>query len=371
MPPGKLRMKRTPEEQTAHDLRKAQKGARKASTRASSSRTHSTSPPRPKKRRKRDDHGFVHPVSDFDDKPSHPYGPQRDQPGPSRHHREHKPDWDYIRAQEEEERFRDKLWGALDDDERLDGVEARLNSYAHIPRRWRSGGMDRMEDDMDIHPQYMEDEDYTEWIRVGMWRYVLLFNHVDDASKHLSLHFRRKHAAEHAEQVRIQAEREARLEKERTLRAETAKLQRAEEDERRRRKSAKQETRLRDARASYDVKWKALLNNAEDSDGPRKLLSFEDIPWPILNSPASSESLTAEAVLAFLLPSTFDHSNMTSNQETTTRLRKERLRETLLRFHPDKFEGRILQRVEAIHRERVKEAADKLVRVVNSLMAQA
>ena len=76
-------------------------------------------------------------------------------------------------------------------------------------------------------------------------------------------------------------------------------------------------------------------------------------------------------MLAFLLPSTFDHSNMTSNQDTTTRLRKERLRETLLRFHPDKFEGRILQRVEAIHRERVKEAADKLVRVVNSLMAQA
>lgn len=99
-----------------------------------------------------------------------------DRAGPSTPpgNRAHKPDDDYIRAQVEEERFREKMWGALDDDERLDSVEARLNGYAHVPRRWRSGGMDRMDDDLDINPQLMEEEDYTEWVRLGMWRCAVL-----------------------------------------------------------------------------------------------------------------------------------------------------------------------------------------------------
>ena len=85
-------------------------------------------------------------------------------------HRAHKPDYDRIQAEVEEERFREKLWGAMGDDERLDSVEASLNSYAHVPRRWRGGGMERMDDELDTDPRYMEDEEYAEWIRARMWR---------------------------------------------------------------------------------------------------------------------------------------------------------------------------------------------------------
>ena len=60
--------------------------------------------------------------------------------------------------------------GAYADDERLDSAEARFNDYAHVPRRWRSGGMDRMDDELDIDPQMMEEEDYAEWIRANMWK---------------------------------------------------------------------------------------------------------------------------------------------------------------------------------------------------------
>ncbi len=49
-----------------------------------------------------------------------------------------------MRAQMEEERFRDTLWGALSEGERLDYVEALLNSHANSPWRWGVGGMDRM-----------------------------------------------------------------------------------------------------------------------------------------------------------------------------------------------------------------------------------
>ena len=58
----------------------------------------------------------------------------------------------------------------MGDDDRLDGVEASMNSYAHVPRRWRGGGMERMDDELDVDPQYMQDEDYAEWVREGMWR---------------------------------------------------------------------------------------------------------------------------------------------------------------------------------------------------------
>lgn len=169
MSPGKLRLKRTPEEQAARDLRKSQKAARNAAKKAHHSRPHSpTSSSSRSKRRRTDNDQYV---SEMDDEPHTPYHPEAPREGPSSHW-QLRPDWDEIRAQVEEERFRDKLWEALGDDERLDGVEARLNSYAHVPRRWRGGGMDRMDDDFGIDPRYMEDEDYAEWLRIGMWRYV-------------------------------------------------------------------------------------------------------------------------------------------------------------------------------------------------------
>ena len=167
MTKGKLKLKRTPAEQAAHDARKASKAARKAAKRSrpyydlpdakGSSRAHKRSKGSPS-------------YDPYDDhvQDDEAYGP----PPPPSSSRNQKLDYDEIQAQVEEERFREKLWGALGDDERLDSVEAKLNDYAHIPRRWRSGGMDRMEDDHTIDPRFMEDEDYAEWVRVGMWRYV-------------------------------------------------------------------------------------------------------------------------------------------------------------------------------------------------------
>ena len=158
---GKLHMKRTPTEQAEHDLRKARKAARRAAKHArrhTSISDDDSAGPSSRKRPRTDD------LSDSE--------------SPS--HRGHKPDYDYVRAQVEEERFREKMWGAYGEDERLDGVEASFNSYAHIPRRWRGGGMDRMDDELDIDPQMMEEEDYAEWVRDGMWKYVHSFITLND-----------------------------------------------------------------------------------------------------------------------------------------------------------------------------------------------
>ena len=168
MPRSKLQLKRTPAEQAEHELRKARKAARKAAKlKRPRDNDDSRYPHRHRHKRQRTDERTSRDYADDDSDVE--YGPQ---PVPSQagSHPAHKPDHDYIRAQVEEERFRDKLWGALGDDERLDSVEASFNSYAHVPRRWRGGGMKRMDDELDIDPRFMEDEDYAEWIRAGMWR---------------------------------------------------------------------------------------------------------------------------------------------------------------------------------------------------------
>ena len=52
--------------------------------------------------------------------------------------------------------------GALGDDEQLDSVEALFNWCTHVPQQWRGGGMERMDDELDIDPQVMEDDVYAE-----------------------------------------------------------------------------------------------------------------------------------------------------------------------------------------------------------------
>jgi hypothetical protein len=76
-----------------------------------------------------------------------------------------------------EESFQEKLRDALEDDDRLDGIEARLNEYAYVPRRWRGASSQAYGEDTvdgpDDHPNFMNDDEYAEWVRVGMWRCVL------------------------------------------------------------------------------------------------------------------------------------------------------------------------------------------------------
>jgi hypothetical protein len=148
--PKRLHLKRTPAEQAEHDLRKARRAAKKATS----------------KRRS------VHDT-DLDSEAGtarHPGGLDAEfdfifpDPGPSTSHYS-------ARDTVEDERFEQKLWDALGDDDRLDGIEARMNEYAHVPRRWRGVGIREYNlDGLDDDPRSMDDEEYAEWVRVGIWR---------------------------------------------------------------------------------------------------------------------------------------------------------------------------------------------------------
>ncbi|KII95662.1 hypothetical protein PLICRDRAFT_99074 [Plicaturopsis crispa FD-325 SS-3] len=350
----KLHLKRTPTEEAEHQWRKAHKTARKAAKK--SKRPLSTSvddasgddepsgsgshwPPRPKRQRTPEEE--MHTWDEFDDE--NPYGPPPPLP------KKHKPDFEDIRARLEEERFREKMAGAFEDDERLDSVGARFNDFAHVPGRWRDVKVDAMDDDLGtgVDPRHMDEDDYAEWIRIGMWRY--------------------KHADEHAEQQRQKAAKAARREQEKRVKEETARIERAAEEERKARKLARESRKWDEARETYEARWKDLLTGDDE-------LRFEDIPWPVVAAYSSSkrsarvvvDDLTPEAICAFVVPLAAGSSEAELKKE-----RRDKLRETMLRFHPDKFEGRVMRRVREKDRDRTVEAVGYVARALNTLMAES
>jgi len=86
----------------------------------------------------------------------------------------------------------------------------------------------------------------------------------------------------------------------------------------------------------------------------------------------SLDDLTRDAISLFLFSSTSSSSvPSSSNQEGLEKKdRKDKLRETFLRFHPDKFEGRVMPRVKEAERDKVREALGIVVRALNDLMEQ-
>ena len=129
-----------------------------------------------------------------------------------------------------------------------------------------------------------------------------------------------------------------------------------------------------EVREQYDSRWRMLLASGEDG-----ILRFEDVPWPVMPPDLSSkrsthhwrisiEHLTIEAISAFLFS---PGESGDGDGEERKKERKEKLRETMLRFHPDKFEGRIMRRVREGEREKVKEAVGIVVRAVSGLMGEA
>ncbi|EGO00845.1 hypothetical protein SERLA73DRAFT_133919 [Serpula lacrymans var. lacrymans S7.3] len=349
----KLHLKRTPAEEAERARRKARKAARRAHKSHTVSDDHDSDSRHGSSDRKR----RRTPVNVDDDDSDVSYGPPPPEPSSSAH----KPDYDEIRAQVEEERFREKMWGAYGDDERLDSVEARFNDYAHVPHRWRAGGTydGYPNNEPATDPKFMDDDEYAEWIREGMWR--------------------KTHAHEFEEQARKESERVARRARDAELKAETKRLEKAAEEARRRKKRDKDRRKNREYRLEYDRRWKVLLEGNES-------LVFEDIPWPSFSVrlPAESKSrasavisvegLTAQEISAFLIPVSTTAALAREvgvglpPDERERKERKEKLRETMLRFHPDKFEGRILSRVREKDKVIVKEAAEEVARVLTTLM---
>jgi hypothetical protein len=183
---------------------------------------------------------------------------------------------------------------------------------------------------------------------------------------------RKTHATEYAEQQRQKAAQAAQRTGEKKKREETARLAKAAEEERNAKKRERDARRWAYARDVYHSKWKALQNSNNNTLEERGEVSFSDIPWPVLEAhrerskhraeavAVTVDDLTVESISAFLLP---------DGEAEGERSRKEVLRETFLRFHPDKFEGRLMKTVREGEQEAVREGIGRVVRALNTLLA--
>ena len=94
-------------------------------------------------------------------------------------------------------------------------------------------------------------------------------------------------------------------------------------------------------------------------------LQWADFPWPVLSfsNATKKEDLTLEAVADYVFaPLRLHHDRAMS---------KERLKEIIRRWHPDRFEVKYLTRVVNLHeREMVREGAGMVVRFLNDLLGK-
>ncbi|KAF9501378.1 hypothetical protein BDN71DRAFT_697623 [Pleurotus eryngii] len=386
---GKLHLKRTPEEEAERQRHKKRRKEHKKSTSRNYPESSPTQPNVSSTSRKW--------ASDDEDDDTDVYGPPPPPPtnaptpkgNAGAEYHSSKPDYDAIRAELEEQRFRERLFGAYDDEERLDSLEAHLNDYAHVPDRWQSEparkhrrlGPDDEDEFLQTDPQHLDDEEYAEWIRLGMYR--------------------KTHRDEYEEQQREKARKKERKAKEKAAKEEAKRLEKAMEEDRKRRREEKENMRWAAAKEVYESRWAELLrrdtmtpeltaSSGKDGDEEGWIgtnLRFEDIPWPVLAAypkikkrhreaeasgsaaALSLDGFTSDAISRFVLTSASTTGPSPAyDNEQDKKERREKLRDAMLRFHPDKFEGRVMSRVREGDKERVREAVGQVARVLNDLM---
>jgi hypothetical protein len=136
---------------------------------------------------------------------------------------------------------------------------------------------------------------------------------------------------------------------------------------------------LEEAREDYDRRWKDITGGDTEAVAG---LGFEDVPWPIVPPQLKGRKgksklvevtvgdLTETAISEFLLPHMPNQGDQQEKSEVEWKERKGRLREAMLRFHPDKFDGRLMRRVKEGERESVRDGVGQVARVLNALMVK-
>ncbi|KAF7297556.1 hypothetical protein MKEN_01378100 [Mycena kentingensis (nom. inval.)] len=127
------------------------------------------------------------------------------------------------------------------------------------------------------------------------------------------------------------------------------------EEMRREIKLLEKERKLTERWARYEADWAAAAATSAR-------VGFSDIPWPMDAPPVSPNALTVERIHAFLTEP------LTVRGCTVTK--KERLRASLLRWHPDKLTG-LLARVEEDEQGRVREGVQAVMVALQQLQIDA
>lgn len=87
-------------------------------------------------------------------------------------------------------------------------------------------------------------------------------------------------------------------------------------------------------------------------------LIWEDFPWPMFKRPKVPDDLTSPAITAYMLSSIHPQDRAT----------KERIKDNIRRWHPDRFNSQLLPKVKESERERVAEGAGSVARILNDVL---
>jgi hypothetical protein len=90
-------------------------------------------------------------------------------------------------------------------------------------------------------------------------------------------------------------------------------------------------------------------------------LTWVDFPWPVLRTASNADDITFTFVNAYF------QSPFLLEKERSKSL-KDRIKEHLRRWHPDRFESKVLPRVVELEKEKVKQGAGNVVRYLNDLL---
>jgi hypothetical protein len=91
-------------------------------------------------------------------------------------------------------------------------------------------------------------------------------------------------------------------------------------------------------------------------------VGWNTFPWPVFRKPTGPEALTTDAVGAYVLSPYYPADPSKSN--------KDRIKEQIRRWHPDRFDTQLLPKVNEEERELVKEGAGWVVRALSELLTR-
>ncbi|KAF8881245.1 hypothetical protein BD779DRAFT_1547035, partial [Infundibulicybe gibba] len=104
--------------------------------------------------------------------------------------------------------------------------------------------------------------------------------------------------------------------------------------------------------AAHERQWE-VLNTLDE-------LRWGVFPWPLLKPPSGPHEITLTAINAYIISPERDGAQTT----------KDRVKEHLRRWHPDRFETKLLGKVVAEERDAVKMGAAAVARSLSTLLTQ-
>ncbi|WVQ77589.1 hypothetical protein IAR50_007277 [Cryptococcus sp. DSM 104548] len=127
----------------------------------------------------------------------------------------------------------------------------------------------------------------------------------------------------------------------------------------------------KDDPAKWTARWQALQAGGEIEPSN---LTFRDIPWPIFLSSLPSSHTPDDILSALSLENVKKYMVTVASYKDNTggepgKVRRV-VREAVRSFHPDRFTVRVLERVKEGDKQKVKEGADVVSRVLNDLAKQ-